>query len=836
MKSTNHQSVFRGLLLLLIVLVSGIARAQVIPNGNGVPAISYVPLLDQAYPGQKINYVRTWQCWKPITDPAQVPQQTFADVKINTSYVDGQGRVMQTVSKQMSPNGKDMVSYKQFDQYGRETIQPIPYVSTASDGDFKANPFSEQKYYYSTGSVNNNQYTGEKIYFGMAVFENSPLQRPTLVAAAGNSWAGNNRGASYQYLINNTSDSVRLWTIADAAASTPSTTAMYEEGQLYKTITSDEHLNKVVEYKDKQGQMILKKVQLAESPGTAHVGWLCTYYIYDDYGLLRVVMQPQAVAAMLLAGNWSVSSLMDELCFRYEYDQRNRMVIKKVPGSGEMWMVYDATDRLVMTQDAKLRNGSPAKWLYTKYDGANRPITTGLLNSNDNRVTHQSAAYNSTAYPNLTNYTYEELTHTFYDENLDVNFDTQDISKLDAGSNPWPETVTNSNLVYGKPVKTQVKTLGISEPNLNVLFYDEKGRVIQTHSFNSVKREDVITNRYDFSGKIIASYQRHYMYDHVAGSLTTTILTKMLYDGGGRLIKTWKKINDGNTDKLISENSYDELGQLKSKKLAPEYNNNAGIEALNFEYNIRGWLKSINKDYVNATSNTNWFGQTLSYNHGFTEQQFNGNISGLQWRSKGDGEQRAYGFMYDRVNRLSSGDFTQFTSNAWNTSAGLDFTASNLSYDANGNILTMNQKGWKLGGSVLIDQLSYNYYSNSNKLQQVTDGVNDFTSYLGDFKYDAATKTGTDYYYDDNGNLKKDLNKNIKDNTYDGIEYNHLNLPTKIRVLNKGTIDYEYDATGNKTRKITTEGSLKTVTTYLAGFVYQFRTTGNIENGIDKEG
>jgi len=46
---------------------------------------------------------------------------------------------------------------------------------------------------------------------------------------------------------------------------------------------------------------------------------------------------------------------------------------------------------------------------------------------------------------------------------------------------------------------------------------------------------------------------------------------------------------------------------------------------------------------------------------------------------------------------LASGDFTQNTGGGWNTSAGLDFTASNLTYDANGNILTMNQKGWKLG-------------------------------------------------------------------------------------------------------------------------------------------
>jgi RHS repeat-associated protein len=58
-----------------------------------------------------------------------------------------------------------------------------------------------------------------------------------------------------------------------------------------------------------------------------------------------------------------------------------------------------------------------------------------------------------------------------------------------------------------------------------------------------------------------------------------------------------------------------------------------------------------------------------------------------------------------------------------------------------------------------------------------------------------------------------------------GIQYNHLNLPWKINVKNKGTISYLYDAAGNKLEKLTNEpaatsGSTKT-TSYIAGFVYE---------------
>lgn len=42
------------------------------------------------------------------------------------------------------------------------------------------------------------------------------------------------------------------------------------------------------------------------------------------------------------------------------------MIKKKVPDAGEVYMVYDARDRLVLTQDANLRN--QGKWMYTVYE------------------------------------------------------------------------------------------------------------------------------------------------------------------------------------------------------------------------------------------------------------------------------------------------------------------------------------------------------------------------------------------------------------------------------------------------------------------------------------
>jgi len=117
---------------------------------------------------------------------------------------------------------------------------------------------------------------------------------------------------------------------------------------------------------------------------------------------------------------------------------------------------------------------------------------------------------------------------------------------------------------------------------------------------------------------------------------------------------------------------------------------------------------------------------------GYFFSQYNGNIEGMVWKSKGDGEKRKYDFTYDATNRLLTADFNQYTSGSFNKSAAIDFSLNSMSYDGNGNILSLQQAGLKLNSSSTIDNLTYTYQTGSNKLQQVTDAANDNTSRLGD--------------------------------------------------------------------------------------------------------
>jgi len=379
----------------------------------------------------------------------------------------------------------------------------------------------------------------------------------------------------------------------------------------------------------------------------------------------------------------------------------------------------------------------------------------------------------------------------------------------------------------------------VSSPYLyTMLIYDDKGRIIQTKSTNATGGTDVLTTQYGWQGLPLIVVQKQQKAD--VNPQTITTVTQNSYDELGRLIKTEKKLSHSllnsratSSYTTVSEMEYDALGQVKIKKLAPEYDSNAGLETLDYDYNIRGWLLGANRDYVKDAASNNYFGFDLGYDKngvlGSYTSQYNGNIAGTVWKSKGDGEKRKYDFTYDAVNRITGADFNQYTGGSFNKTAGVDFSMSNMSYDANGNITSMNQKGLKINASPLIDQLAYTYQTYSNKLSQVTDAVNDNTSMLGDFKYDPATKGSTDYSYDGNGNLISDANKKIS-----SITYNYLNLPTVIKVTGKGTITYTYDATGNKLKKVTVDNTIspaKTSTTlYMGGTVFQNDTLQFITN------
>lgn len=821
--------------------------------------------LPAAYGGSvKLNFVREWTATAPVDDPAVLLTKPLQDVKQSTRYFDGLGRPLQTVLKQGSlvtaGIASDLVTPVVYDINGREVFQYLPFAANSTggntainNGSFKLNPFQQDSVF------NKQQFPGETYYYQKTNYEASSLDRVLEQYAPGNSWAGSEsnpdaskrRSVSTQYLINEVADSVRVWKIS---GTTFSASSRYPAGTLFKKVTINEHKQKTIEYKDQANRIVLKKVQIAATPTSGHFGWLCTYYIYDDLGLLRLVIQPRGVE-LLLGGGWAMTTtILNEFTFRYEYDERQRNIIKKVPGAGELWMVYDMRDRLIMIQDSVLRQANPRKWLCTYYDGQNRPVSTVLLSNNNDRTYHASQAANGLSYPFLSGQTYEELTNTYFDDYAWTTALAASIKNFDA-SYASPYLLTGSNWPYPQPVQpfanaqelqtgNKVKVLGSSPvqmlPTIN--FYDDKGRLIQSRTQNISGGVDVTTTQYGWNGQPLVIVEKK---EKLAPNPQTHIIvTKMEYDSLGRVLVIRKAVYSTINGKVLSKpeqvlltNEYDALGQLAKKTLGSPV-----ADSIRYAYNIRGWLLGANRDYAKDGHQNNYFGFDLGYdktsngligNQAYLTAQYNGNISGTVWKSRGDGEKRKFDFGYDADNRLLNAGFTQYNGTAFAASSTLDFSVKDLAYDANGNILSMTQRGWKLGGSVTIDSLLYTY-NNSNKLQNVIDRSNDTQTKLGDFRSSAQymtalgspkTASAVDYVYDGNGNMVRDRNKNIGDGVNDGISYNYLNFPVMILAAagsSKDTVIYTYAADGSRLKKtVSAVGRPIKTSLYLSGLVYE---------------
>ncbi|MEQ9403976.1 MAG: DUF6443 domain-containing protein [Cyclobacteriaceae bacterium] len=807
------------------------------------------------------NYIKTYTAREAISttlignnNPAQTSQ--------SVQYFDGLGRPEQTIVRWGSSTTEALIVPIEYDAFGRQVKQhlPVPYGSTSTN-------FVSTSTVLSTGQT---YYTGRfgasdaNAAYSNTVFEASPLNRAFSTAAPGADWHANPVEYNYE---TNLAGKVKKWVWDDLQVSAED---YYAANQLYKNTTTDEDDNETIEYTDKQGRTIMKKSQIGAD-------WAETYYIYDDFNRLRVVIPPQAhqevatyysnsgpidgydrktshqtISSSTTNFNWaytfetSVTIVPDisgptvisstggasahikpievltpdflaDWAFQYEYDGRGRMISKQVPGAGKVLMVYDSWDRLVLTQDAVQRLSS--EWLFTKYDDLNRPVMTGIMTGGSESAVRAAAAnpandrgenfssggtnqYTNDTYPS-TNLTY--LTVTFYDnygwDNTGLTF-----------SDPLTQQTHNTS-VKGQVTGSLTKA-GNGTWIKSASYYDNKYRPIQTQSTNHLHAngKDVVTNYYNFANEVTKTISSHY-----DGTTTTEITREFDYDHNGRLLTVHHQLGSNPADKqLIVSNTYSEIGELIEKDL------HDGEQSVDYDYNIRGWLRSINDSGLTSVGDTetDLFGMELFYNGsaGLTGQttRLNGNISAVKWSdldpTASGVTNRAYTYSYDNLNRLTNADHFENGNNSFNR---YDMSIPTNGYDLNGNIKALTRRAEN--GGAYMDNLTYTY--KGNQLLSVTDAGDDNEGFKD------GNTSGNDYTYDANGNMTSDKNKGIT-----SIEYNHLNLPISVSLNDSEgshTIEYLYDAAGIKLQQKVFDGAtLAKTTDYVGEFIYETIGTG----------
>jgi hypothetical protein len=282
-----------------------------------------------------------------------------------------------------------------------------------------------------------------------------------------------------------------------------------------------------------------------------------------------------------------------------------------------------------MVEDGNLR--TTHQWLFTKFDIWNRPIMDGLYTDNTHLTQTDLQTYASTQnlplYENLTpginqgysiNNSFPQLSSvaglmkcTYYDDYAwtslygaqygakDNSFDNLFITPSNS-SYPYSQPLTQSKLTKG--LITGIWTRIVNDPTntlLHVNFYDDRERLIQEMSTNISGGTDITTMQYGFTGILLRQVTRHQK--NGTNAQTYTLTSNFTYDHQDRLLSQSKVLSYMVGGQTLSKtlaplitHTYNELGQLASKSLG------SNLETLNFDYTVRGWLSTVNRQYISG--------------------------------------------------------------------------------------------------------------------------------------------------------------------------------------------------------------------------------------------
>lgn len=288
----------------------------------------------------------------------------------------------------------------------------------------------------------------------------------------------------------------------------------------------------------------------------------------------------------------------------------------------------------------------------------------------------------------------------------------------------------------------------------------------------------------------------------------------------------------------LAENTYDELGRLKTNKKGGVANTTT-----TYTYNVHSWIKSVSSAL---------FSQTLYYNesYGGSAKQYNGNISAMSWKQNSETNYNGYAFTYDGLSRLTAADYLV------NGVSSIHFRTAYM-YDKHGNMTSLQRYGKKDVGTGTssygpVDDLTMTYVG--NQLTQVDDAVGTI-SFAQSMDFKNYSNAAVEYTYNANGAMTKDLNKGISD-----IRYNSLNLPRRMDIKSpvaEARNEYTYSASGTKLKVVqkwnpsystipvigsvinTAALSMSKTTDYVGNFIYENNVLkrilingGYIENGV----
>lgn len=533
---------------------------------------------------------------------------------------------------------------------------------------------------------------------------------------------------------------------------------------------------------------------------------------YDKVGRLTASYQP-----------------LNQLKTEYEYNTLGQLVYTKSPDEGEAWFKYRNDGQIRYSQNSKQLTASPQEVSYTEYDIYGRPNESGVIEHSSFSTLDPDAALPSGTKKEQQFTTYDEADNTALASLLGAratDYPSQDFVASNVARTENDQSTTYYSYdIYGR-VKWLVQDIdGLTGAKTVDYEYDPvTGAVIR------------VIYQKDMSGEYFVHRYTYNVVDQLVkvetsldGNSYTTNAEYEYYETGA-LKRT--ELADGiqGVDYV-----YNLAGQLKSlnhpslsstKDPGGDSNDLFGMQ-----------LDYHNADYQRTLGNIN----TTAYG----TDQLNGNIKGIRWNNdilSTNSKEYTYIYSYDRNNWLSSADYGQYDenfdsniilnisnsstygsattttleagqsitlTNGFHAQSGSTFVATivttdgfedinsgdydveGISYDANGNIQTLQRNKNTVSNSNAMDNLTYTYDAlKPNQLVRVDDSVGDVSG-----ADDIGDQDGTNYVYNEIGQLIT--------NNEEGISYlyNTSGLVTEVQKNNLPLVKFFYNDRNHRIKK-----------------------------------
>ena len=569
---------------------------------------------------------------------------------------------------------------------------------------------------------------------------------------AGREWK--NKPANITYVTNGRTDVKRYVTLSPID-NAPVENGYYDAGTLTGACVANEDGIKVTTYTNAFGKKVLERCGNDND----------TYYVYDCYNRLRLVLMPKIQSEYDL----------DKYAFQYRYSLDGNLIYKKLPGCAPIEYVYDKNDRCLSVQDGELKKKGLYRFML--YDAVGRMVVQGLSTTKPDgageatvTLDENGGGMEQTGYRILNdaslNLTVKAIEVVNYYDNY--RFATGSYAAHFSGLTKPSGDYARGRLSGSVVLASNGERLG------SVMSYDQQGNVLEIQKRGLNGCMERVTNTYTYTNQLASSIS---VVKTQKGDTIKYEECNTYSPTTDRLAAVTRQAFSNNLPSRLNKctYTYDRLGRLFTIDRPID----GGKGRLSYDYNIQSWTQRINSGSFN---------ESIHYVDGQGKPMYSGNISSITWSDAGSGQtNRGYRYTYDDLNRLVNAEYGED-----NFSTGIGRYNERLGYDGNSNVTSLQRKGVTQEGSYgLIDDLRLCY--DGNQLSKVEENA-PAVLYAGSLDVKRSTN---DIRYNANGSLTMDGTRDITH-----IDYDLHNNPLRIQFANGNVTKYVYSAAGEKLRAI----------------------------------